>query len=127
MGTAQIVVDVVVCDVCGKQGTDLTRVKLGWDSQSWNVDLCPKDYAAVASKFDSWIANGEDAGASRSEPRPNGQTKTVKPVPKKAKGKGGTRSRASTSDRWDYLESKGFTRHRGRLTQQEQEALAKRR
>jgi hypothetical protein len=127
MGVAQIVVDVVVCDVCGKQEPDLTRVKLGWDSQSWNVDLCPRDYAAVGSKFDSWIANGEDAGAPRNQASPNGKAKTKTPASNKAKTKSATRSRSSTSDRWDYLESKGFSRHRGRLTQQEQEALAKRR
>ena len=108
MARTQLVVETITCDLCGRTADEDLTVTLGWDGEQWRVDLCPSDYKRVASQFDKWIANSETVPAAKSRAR----------RAKKAASNG--------SDDWTYLESLGFTRHRGRKSAAEVEALATR-
>src|SRR5262245_20014439 len=99
------VIETVYCDICGKQTDDPVTVTLGWDGDKWTLDLCASDYERVATQFDRWIADVPKAGAKRSAAK-----KTAK----------------SSSEDWEYLESLGFSRHRGRKSAEEHAALAAR-
>ncbi|MBW3557523.1 MAG: Lsr2 family protein [Actinobacteria bacterium] len=111
MAREQHVVETIICDICGKTAEEATTVVIGWGKEQWEIDLCQVDNAKVSRTFDGWIAGGRKVRATR------GSTKS-------AKGAKGA-SRGNGSD-WDYLESLGFARHRGRKTAAEQEALASR-
>ncbi|MBW3613946.1 MAG: Lsr2 family protein [Actinobacteria bacterium] len=111
MAREQHLVETVVCDICGKNAEEATTVVLGWGKEQWELDLCQTDISKVTKTFERWITGGRKVRANRSTGK---SAKTAK---------GGSRGNGSD---WDYLESVGFTRHRGRKTAAEQEALASR-
>jgi hypothetical protein len=108
MARTQTVVETVTCDLCGKPAQEDLGVDLGWNGEQWRVDLCRADHRRVAGQFDKWIANGEPLAKRAGGRRP--------------KARAGTNS----NDDWAYLETRGFTRHRGRKSAAELEALAQR-
>lgn len=91
---------------------DATAVVLGWGKEQWQLDLCGADNAKISKTFDGWIDSGRKVRARKAR------------TARAAKAADGS-SRDGSSD-WDYLESLGFKRHRGRKTGAEQEALANR-
>lgn len=103
MGRKQQIIETIECDVCGKEVKEALAVTLGWDRSQWEIDLCPADHKVVSAEFDSWIAGGRKVRAARQQ------------------------KKASTGSDWDYLESLGFKRHRGRKTNEELAALEARR
>ncbi len=109
MARQQQVLETVICDICGKNAEEATSVVLGWGREQWELDLCQGDNAKVTKTFDTWIAGGRKVRANRSAGKSARAAKAA--------------SSRSGSD-WDYLESIGFKRHRGRKTAAEQEALA---
>jgi hypothetical protein len=108
MARTQEVFETITCDLCGRPAQDDLTVTLGWNGEEWRIDLCRADHRRVASQFDQWIANSNRT-LSRAPARRPRRSKT-----------------ANGSDDWTYLESLGFTRHRGRKSSQEVEALAAR-
>jgi hypothetical protein len=104
MARQRQVIETITCDVCGRETEDATGVTLGWGRDQWELDLCPTDNEKLSTQFDRWIENARRVRATRSAAR-----------------------RAGSSDDWDYLETLGFKRHRGRRTQEEIEALSRRR
>jgi hypothetical protein len=106
MARTQEVIETITCDLCGRPAQD--SVTLGWNGQEWRVDLCRADNRRVATQFDKWIANS-DRTPGRSPVRRNRGSKAT-----------------NGSDDWRYLESLGFTRHRGRKSSDEVAALASR-
>jgi hypothetical protein len=108
MTRRQQTIEVVTCDLCGRDASEDLSVVLGWDDDRWRIDLCQADYNRIAGQFDKWITNAELA-----------PTRTSRARGRKAKASNGT-------DDWTYLESLGFTRHRGRKSAAEREALASR-
>ncbi len=111
MARQQQVIETVICDLCGKKAEEATTVVLGWGREQWELDLCQADNAKVTKTFDGWIGGGRKVRANK------GAGKSARAA------KGG--SNRDGSD-WEYLESIGFKRHRGRKTAAEQEALASR-
>ena len=108
MALTKEVFETITCDLCGRPTQDDLTVRLGWNGEEWRVDLCRADHRRVAGQFDKWIANSE---------RP----------PRRAPTRRARRTKTTNgSDDWTYLESLGFTRHRGRKSAQELEALASR-
>jgi len=108
MTRRQETIEVITCDLCGRDADEELTVTLGWDDDHWRVDLCQADYNRVAGQFDKWVANAELAPARKSHTRR-----------RKATASNGT-------DDWTYLESLGFKRHRGRKSAAELDALANR-
>jgi hypothetical protein len=108
MARTQEVFETITCDLCGRPAQDDLTVRLGWNGQEWRVDLCGADHRRVASQFDKWIADSE---------------RTSRRAPTRRARRS---QHANGSDDWTYLESLGFTRHRGRKNAQELEALATR-
>jgi hypothetical protein len=113
MARQQRVVETVTCDVCGKETENATTVVLGWGKEQWELDLCDEDNAKVSETFDGWIRGARKVRATRG-----------RPSPRSPRDSGGP-SNSRQSD-WDYLESLGFKRHRGRKTAAEHEALENR-
>lgn len=111
MARQQQVIETVICDMCGKQTDEASTVVLGWGKDQWQLDLCKADNTKIGKTFDTWIAGGRKVRARRAS------GKAVRP----AKSRPGQ----SGSD-WDYLETLGFKRHRGRKSTAELEALAAR-
>ena len=109
MARTQTIIEAITCDICGKAVDEATIVVLGWDSDRWKVDLCAKDYERVSTQFDKWIANGRSASSASRGGR---------------KRPASRRAPSNSDDDWAYLESLGFTRHRGRRSADEQAALA---
>ena len=103
------IIETVVCDLCGNEAEDAATVTLGWGNDRWELDLCGRDLDRVSAEFDAWVDKGRRARGGRS----GGSAST-------------RRSSRSTSDDWDYLESLGFKRHRGRKSAEEAAALANR-
>src|SRR5437870_1897165 len=58
-------VEVHVCDICGAAAEGGESVRLGWNGDAWQIDLCTKDYGRVADRFDTWIVNAELAPRTR--------------------------------------------------------------
>src|SRR3954463_10627736 len=108
MAPTQQVIETITCDFCGRAVDEELTVTLGWDGEQWRVDLCQSDYNRISTQFDKWIANGQSAAAPKQ--RSHRQKKVA----------------TNGSDDWTYLESRGFTRHRGRKNAAEVEALASR-
>ncbi len=111
MARQQQVIETVYCDMCGKQAEDSSTVVLGWGKDQWQLDLCQADNTKIGKTFDGWIAGGRKVRARRTGTKPGSSTRV--------------RSGQSPSD-WDYLESLGFKRHRGRKSSAEMDALASR-
>lgn len=102
MARNRVVIETITCDICGDQlRTPITK-RIGLDQQSWNLDLCENDAAKVVDQIKTLTANAQKA--------PPSHRQSVK---------------ANKGD-WEYLESLGFTRHRGRKTPAENAALANR-
>lgn len=93
--------ETVTCDVCGKSiGNPATRtIALG--SERWELDLCETDLKRVISQVKAWTANARVSSVRSARRRPASQAR----------------------DEWDYLESLGFRRHRGRKSAEEIAAL----
>ena len=109
MARQQRVLETVTCDVCGKVVDAASTVVLGWGNEQWELDLCDADNALIGKTFDSWIEGGRKIRASNSTGSKIARSSDKRPTPR-------------LSD-WDYLESLGFKRHRGRKTVAEQQAL----
>jgi hypothetical protein len=102
MARERVVVETVICDICGTTTAKPTSPLIGLDGQRWQLDLCPSDLKKVTAQFSAWTANAR---------RVRNPRRTVR----------------QAVDEWTYLESLGFTRHRGRKSAAEAAALAKRR
>ena len=103
-------VEVVVCDICGKQSDEAVTVTMGWESRAWELDVCPADNRKLSAQFDRWIGTAGGGGARLARRRtPSGR-----------------RSRTESTGEWEYLESLGFKKHRGRRSAAEDAALARR-
>ena len=111
MARQQQVIETVTCDMCGKPTEDASTVVLGWGKDQWQLDLCQADNTKMGKTFDGWIAGGRKVRARKTGAKPVGSTKA--------------RPGQSLSD-WDYLETLGFRRHRGRKSTAEMDALAAR-
>ena len=75
MARNRVVVEQVVCDVCGKEIEHPTSVILGWGREQWELDLCDDDHDAIGATFDEWIAKGAKVGGRaprRSRPAAEG-------------------------------------------------------
>lgn len=64
MARNRIVIEQVLCDICGEETAEPIAVLLGWDKEQWQLDLCEKDNESVGRTFDSWIANGRKVTAA---------------------------------------------------------------
>ncbi len=105
------VIETITCDICGDETTaEGQPTRIGMAGQWWELDLCDNDYNAIGTAFGEWIANA----------------RKVKAGARSTGGRSTGRASRTTANDWDYLESKGFTRHRGRLSTAEKEALAHR-
>jgi hypothetical protein len=96
------VVESVVCDVCKADAAIHGRdqlVSLG--CRRISIDLCDTHLADITAVFDTWAVAGREVAR--------------------------TRSRSTVAADWEYLESLGFKRHRGRKSAGERAALAARR
>ena len=112
MARTQTVIDNITCDICSEETVKATTATLGWDSDRWEVDLCPTDFKKLSTQFDNWIRQARPARSIR---RAQDSRSGAKRAPAK-----------KTADDWTYLESLGFQRHRGRKRPEEVEALAAR-
>ncbi|HET9444204.1 MAG TPA: histone-like nucleoid-structuring protein Lsr2 [Acidimicrobiales bacterium] len=65
MARNRIVVEQVLCDICGEETNEPTTVILGWGKEQWQVDLCERDNESVGRTFDSWLTNGRKVSSSR--------------------------------------------------------------
>jgi hypothetical protein len=108
MTRRQETIEVITCDLCGRDADEQFTITLGWNDDQWRIDLCQADYNRVATQFDKWIANAELAPTRKSRTRRR------------------TGSASNGTDDWAYLEALGFKRHRGRKSAAELEALANR-
>ncbi len=95
-----MLIEKVVCDVCGKVVDDASGGVLRWNSDTWELDVCAADQKAIDQQIRKWTRNGR--------------------APRKR------RPDALARDEWDYLEKLGFVRHRGRKSAAEVAALASR-
>lgn len=101
-------IEIVVCDVCGvEMDADRQKMKLAVDDERVTVDACDKCRGIIHKTFDSWTA-GLDGTTTTSAPRVGAKRAA---------------ETARVDDEWDYLETQGFVRHRGRKTAAEQAAL----
>lgn len=103
MARQRVVIETIVCDICGKEVTDATTQTIGFGRDRWELDVCAADLDTLMEQVGSWTANARKAQPARG------------------------RSSRQTKDEWEYLESLGFTRHRGRKTAEEAAAIANRR
>jgi hypothetical protein len=103
MARKRQIIETITCDACGRQTDDAATVTLGWGREQWELDLCATDNDKLSTQFDKWVENGRKIRTTRALRSPQ----------------------AANAD-WDYLESLGFKRHRGRKTAEENAALAKR-
>lgn len=112
MARKRQVIETVFCDVCGRAADDVTTIRIGWDRDAWELDLCSRDLAKVERTFDALVAAGRPATKSNTRPKDRGASR---PTP------------SERERRWAILESLGYERHPGRLSAEETEALERRR
>ena len=73
MARNRVVVEQVICDVCGKESDDAAAVTLGWGKEQWELDLCTSDHDSIGGTFDDWIAKGRKvSGRAARRPRSTG-------------------------------------------------------
>lgn len=101
MGRERVVIERLFCDACGAELKQSAIRTIAINGERWEVELCNKDLKRLQATFAEWTKN-----ARRLQPR--------------------RRTASQTKDEWDYLESRGFTRHRGRKSAAEAAALAER-
>ena len=104
MARNRVIVETIICDICGRELESAITVRLSVNKDAWDLDLCEDDARTVDAQVEQWVINARKAGPQTSR-SPARQSK----------------------DDWEYLESLGFTRHRGRKTPAENAALANRR
>jgi hypothetical protein len=102
MARNRVVIETITCDICGQQVNSPITKRLGNDKEVWELDLCENDAATINGAIAGWTANARKPAAEARRPQ-----------------------KAATDD-WKYLESLGFTKHRGRKTPAENAALADR-
>ena len=100
------VVETVTCDVCDQPVKDPQTLRIGLGRGLWELDLCAKDHTRVSKQIDELTARG------RRVARPAGRRDQAR--------------RGDAGSDWDYLESLGFKRHRGRKSAEEIAALRNR-
>lgn len=100
MARTKMLIEKVVCDVCGKVVDSADAGFLKWNTQSWELDVCPADQRLIDQQIRKWTKNARPPKQRRSE--------------------------SQARDEWEYLEKLGFTRHRGRKSAEEEAALASR-
>lgn len=104
MARKRVIVETIICDLCGREIDTAISFRLGVNKDAWDLDVCEDDARVMDEQIEKWVANARKA--STEKPRsPARQSK----------------------DDWEFLESLGFTRHRGRKTPAENAALANRR
>ncbi len=96
------IIETTACDICGAAIEADRKESIAIGSSRWELDLCKKDLTALNKQFAEW-------------------TKTARRI-----GSSGRRSARQAQGEWEYLESLGFTRHRGRKSAAEAAALDKR-
>lgn len=97
---SRVVIEEVSCDVCGNPVGDGADQRISLGTEYWEIDLCAQHLAEMRGAFERW----RNAGRRISS----------------------TRRRSIAEDEWDYLETLGFSRHRGRKTAAERAALDRR-
>jgi ribosome-binding protein aMBF1 (putative translation factor) len=104
MARNRVIVETIICDICGREIDTAISCRLAVNKDAWDLDLCEDDARSVDAQIEQWVANARKASteARRSPAR-------------------------QSKDDWEYLESLGFKRHRGRKTPAETAALANRR
>lgn len=105
MARNRVILETITCDVCGKQIESPITRRLAVNKDAWNLDLCDDDARIVDQQIESWVANAQRADNESPRRSPARQSK----------------------DDWEFLETLGFKRHRGRKTPAETAALANRR
>ena len=100
MARNRVVIETITCDICGKEVESAVTKRLVNDRTDWELDLCEDDAAKVNAQIGEWTKNAR-RGTQRKPAR-------------------------AANDDWEYLESLGFKRHRGRKTPAENAALANR-
>ena len=65
MARNRIVLEQVLCDICGEETQEPTSVVLGWGKEQWQLDLCETDNESVGRTFDGWITNGRKVASRR--------------------------------------------------------------
>ncbi len=104
MARNRVIVETIICDLCGKEIETANSFRLAVNKDAWDLDLCDDDARVMDAQIEKWVANARKASPAQNR----------------------TPARQSKDD-WEYLESLGFTRHRGRKTPAENAALASRR
>jgi ribosome-binding protein aMBF1 (putative translation factor) len=104
MARNRIIVETISCDVCGREIESAITCRLAVNKDAWILDLCEDDARVVDQQIEQWVANARKDSAD------------TKRAPAR-----------QSKDDWEYLESLGFKRHRGRKSPAENAALANRR
>lgn len=97
---SRVVIESVTCDLCEAEVEDGADQRISLGSDYWEIDLCPKHLEEMHRAFDRWGKAGRRISS--------------------------TRRRSIAEAEWDYLETLGFSRHRGRKTAAERAALERR-
>lgn len=102
MARQRVVIETVTCDICGKEVEDASTQAIGLGKDRWELDVCDADLQKLTKQFGNWTSKARRVQSSR------------------------RRTGRQAQDEWEYLESLGFTRHRGRKTAEEAAAIAAR-
>ncbi|HUR76486.1 MAG TPA: hypothetical protein VMZ22_00945 [Acidimicrobiales bacterium] len=102
MARNRVVIETITCDICESELSSAVTKRIVVDKQAWELDLCENDAAAVDRQVAAWVGSARKAIVAPQQPA------------------------RQTQDEWKYLESLGFTRHRGRKNPAEVAALAAR-
>lgn len=97
MSRKHTLVESIACDVCGRPLKKSSPVSIAFAGKKWALDLCDRDQRTVGRQIEQWTASARVTSR---------------------------RSERQAEDEWTYLESLGFTRHRGRKSAAERAALA---
>lgn len=96
-----MVIERLFCDICGAELKQPASRTIAIDGERWELELCNKDLKQLQRTFAEWTRHGKQLHSRR-------------------------RTASQAMDEWEYLESRGFTRHRGRKSAAEAAALAER-
>lgn len=96
----RVLVESVICDRCNEEVPAGNTWSIGFNGQTWDLDLCAEHQSQLRAEIDRWAT----IGALRME----------------------RRSRETSRLEWEYLESLGFVRHPGRRSSAERRALDER-
>ena len=102
MARNRVILETITCDKCGQQIDTAIGRRIAVDKDTWELDLCATDAAVFDRAVGEWVIGARKAVSESRRPAPQAK------------------------DEWKYLDSLGFTRHRGRKTAAAKEALSAR-